>query len=132
MMFDSYKMHKINLLLIFYYILIQGMVLNYEFSHLHYLFQKLLRYYHNKQNYTNNLKEGVTSSSLKINKDPRFAPAEQAFKNKLIFLEINAEVSLFVFLFTKSDKVIAKPITEVYNLAITEKQQVYYKNLTMK
>ena len=62
------------------------MVLNNEFSHLHYLFQKLLRYYHKKQNYTNNLKEGVISSSLKINKDPRFAPAEQAFKNKLIFL----------------------------------------------
>ena len=36
-------------------------------------------------------------------------------------------MSLFVFLFTKSDKVIAKPITEVHNLAITEKQRFITK-----
>ena len=43
-------MDKVYMLIIFYYIVIKGIVLNDELSHLDHLFEKSLCYHHHKEN----------------------------------------------------------------------------------
>ena len=59
-------MDKVYILIIFYYVVIKGMVLNDGFSHLDHLFQKSLRYQHHRENYKISLKEGIIPTGLKI------------------------------------------------------------------
>ena len=61
-------MDKVYMLIIFYYVVIKGMVLNVRFSHLDHLFQKLLRYHHHNQNYRTSLQEGIIPTGLQIKK----------------------------------------------------------------
>ena len=62
-------MDKVCMLIIFYHVVIKGMVLNEGLSHLDHLFQKSLRYYHHKENYRISLKEGIIPTGLKIKKN---------------------------------------------------------------
>ena len=62
-------MDKVYMLIIFYYVVIQGMVLNDGLSHLDDLFQKSLRYHHHKANYKISLQEGIIPTGLKIKKN---------------------------------------------------------------
>ena len=63
-------MDKVYMLIIFYYVIVKGMVLNHGLSYFDHLFQKSLRYYHHKKNYKISLKEGIIPTGLRIKKEP--------------------------------------------------------------
>ena len=75
-------MDKVYMLIICYYVVIKGMVLNDGLSHLDHLFQKSLRYQHHKENYKISLKEGIIPTGLKIKKEPGFVPVTGQFNKK--------------------------------------------------
>ena len=72
------------MLIIFYYVVIKGMVLNDGLSHLDHLLQESLRYHHEKENYKIILQEEILTASLKIKKDLGFVPLTGQFnKNEI-------------------------------------------------
>ena len=101
-------MDKVYMLIIFYYVVIKGMVLNDGLSHLDHQFQKSLRYRHHKENYKISLKEGITTTDLKIRKELGFVPVTGKFNKKWNSVLFDAERSLLELLLTESDNVIKK------------------------
>ena len=100
------------MLIIFYYVVIKGTVLNDGLWHLDHLFQKSLRYHNHKENYKINLKEGIIPIGLKIKKEPGFVPVMGPFNKKWKSILFDAERSLVELLLTESDNVIKKSETE--------------------
>ena len=61
-------MNKVYMIIIFYYVVTKGMVLNEGLSHLDHLYQESLRYHHHKENYKISLQERITPTGLKMKK----------------------------------------------------------------
>ena len=91
------------MLIIFYYVVIKGMVLNDGLSHLDHLLQESLRYHHEKENYKIILQEEILTASLKIKKDLGFVPLTGQFNKKWDSVLFDAEKSLEELLLTESD-----------------------------
>ena len=98
-------MDKNYMLIIFYYVVVKGMILNDGLSYLDHLLQKSLRYYHDKENYKIILQKGIITTGLKIKKEPGFAPVTGQFNKKLDSVLFDAERSLEELLLTESDNV---------------------------
>ena len=105
-------MDKVYMLIICYYVVIKGMVLNDGLSHLGHLFQKSLCYHHHKENYKISLKEGIIQTGLKIKKEPGFVPVMEQFNKKWNSVLFDAERSLVELLLTELGNVIKKIETE--------------------
>ena len=61
-------MDKNYKLIIFYYLVIKGLILNDGLSHLDHLLQESLRYHHDKESYKIILQEEILTTGLKIKK----------------------------------------------------------------
>ena len=105
-------MDKVYMLIICYYVVIKGMVLNDGLSHLDHLFQKSLCYHHHKENYKISLKEEIIQTGLKIKKEPGFVPVMEQFNKKWNSVLFDAERSLVELLLTELGNVIKKIETE--------------------
>ena len=62
-------MDKNYKLIIFYYLIIKGLILNDGLSHLDHLLQESLRYLHDKENYKIILQEEILTTGLKIKRN---------------------------------------------------------------
>ena len=138
-------MDKVYMLIIFYYVVIKGMVLNYG-SHLDHLFQKSLRYHHHKENCKISLQEGIIPTGLKLKKEPGFVPVMGQFNKKWSSILFDAERSLVELLLSELDNVIKKiktefdqelrkqypDCTDVKKMEIMQKHQGYKKKIAMR
>ena len=84
-------MDKVYFLIILYYVVIKGIVLNDWLSHLDHLLQKSFRYHYRKKNYKISLQEGIIPTGLKIKKEPGFVPVTGQFNKKWNSVLFDAE-----------------------------------------
>ena len=73
-----------------------------------YLFQKSIRYNHDKANYERSLLEGIIPTGLKLNKRPAFEPVSENFPFQWNNVLFDAEKKLVKLLLEESEKVIEK------------------------
>ena len=82
-------------------------------SHLDYLYQKLLRYQHHRENYVTSLLEGFIPKGLRIKKRPAFAAVTDHFENQWNSILYDTEKRLVKLLLKESENVIAKIDAEI-------------------
>ena len=99
--------------MVFVYIYNTQMVFFDGNSHLDYLYQKLLRYKHHRENYVTSLLEGFIPKGLRIKKRPAFEAVTDYFKNQWSSILYDAEKRLVELLLKESENVIAKIDTEI-------------------
>ena len=96
-------MTKVYHLIILCILLIKGMVTFDGNSHLHLVFQKALRYSHQRENYKESLQNGVIPPGLRIKKQPAFIPTTEDFYIKWDSILYDAERKLVELLLVESE-----------------------------
>ena len=92
---------------------VKGMVFFDGSSHLDYLYQKSLRYQHNRENHVTSLLEGFIPKGLRIKKRPASAVVTDHFENQWNSILYDTEKRLVKLLLKESENVIAKIDTEI-------------------